>query len=449
MATKFVTNLDLNQNQLLNGRFESVASDPSTGNFEGRLIYNTTEDTIKVYSGSAWRKMIHDVGSTTTALVSSESNGSVSLSIADVVAAGASGLMTGADKTKLDNATATETPSTLVLRDSSGRFKAANPSADLDVANKSYVDGARQGLDVKASVRLATNAALPSYTYAANVITGDAAGILLIDGVQPGVGERVLVKNEGTQSNGVFTSPYNGIYDVTVNEVGEAFVLTRSADANTGTKVTPGMFTFVEEGNTWGDTGWLLTNDVIPIVLGSSNLTFVQFSAAGQTIAGNGLVKNGNAIDVVGTADRIVANADSIDIASTYVGQTSITTLGTITTGVWNGTDVAVADGGTGASVAGDARINLGAGGTRGPGVSQPILTRMVAVNIGDTTNTSFTITHGLGTRDVLVQVYDTASGTPTYETVITDVVRTDTNNVTISFSSAPATNAYRVVIVG
>ena len=44
MATKFVTNIDLNQTQILNGRLEALASDPGSGNFEGRLIYNTTED---------------------------------------------------------------------------------------------------------------------------------------------------------------------------------------------------------------------------------------------------------------------------------------------------------------------------------------------------------------------------------------------------------------------
>lgn len=440
MAQKFLTDIDLNQNELRNGKFQVVGTDPTTNNFEGRLIYNSTEDTIKVFTGSVWRKMIHGVSSSTTALTSSETNGAVTLSIADVVAAGASGLMTGADKTKLDNATATDTANTLVLRDSNGRFKAANPSADLDVANKSYVDAARQGLDVKDSVRLATNEALPAYTYDAGVITGASAGVLLIDGVQPSNGERVLVKNE-TSTN----APYNGIYVVTEYGNGGPFILTRSADANTDAKVTPGMFTFVEEGNTWGDSGWILTNDTIPINLGVTPLTFVQFSAAGQTIAGNGLTKVGNTIDVVGTANRISVSADAVDIASTYVGQTSITTLGTITTGEWAATDVAVAHGGTGASIAGDARINLGAGGTRGVGVSQPVLVRTVALTVGDTVNTNYVVQHGLGTRDVTVQVYDTA----TYETVVTDVVRTDTNNVTVTFSSAPASNSYRVVVTG
>ncbi len=54
-------------------------------------------------------------------------------------------------------------------------------------------------------------------------------------------------------------------------------------------------------------------------------------------------------------------------------------------------------------------------------------------------------ITHGLGTRDVSIQVYDNA----TYDTVIADVVRTDTHTATISFSTAPSSNAYRVVVVG
>ena len=62
MAQKFVTNLDLNSNQLLNATLQKVDSDPSVGNFEGRLIYHTGEDVIKVYSGSAWRTLIASVG---------------------------------------------------------------------------------------------------------------------------------------------------------------------------------------------------------------------------------------------------------------------------------------------------------------------------------------------------------------------------------------------------
>ena len=69
-----------------------------------------------------------------------------------------------------------------------------------------------------------------------------------------------------------------------------------------------------------------------------------------STVAGNGLTLTAGVLDIGGTSNRITVNADSIDIASTYIGQNSITTLGTITTGVWQGTTVAAAYGGTGQS---------------------------------------------------------------------------------------------------
>jgi len=71
--------------------------------------------------------------------------------------------------------------------------------------------------------------------------------------------------------------------------------------------------------------------------------------------------------------------------------------------------------------------------------------TKKVSATIGNGTNTSFAIAHNLGTRDVVVNVYDNSA----YDTVEVDVVRTDTNTVTVTFTVAPATDAYRVVIVG
>jgi hypothetical protein len=67
-------------------------------------------------------------------------------------------------------------------------------------------------------------------------------------------------------------------------------------------------------------------------------------------VAGAGLTYTNGVLDVVGTADRITVNANSIDIASTYVGQNTITTLGTIATGTWNATTIAANKGGTGQS---------------------------------------------------------------------------------------------------
>ena len=126
-----------------------------------------------------------------------------------------------------------------------------------------------------------------------------------------------------------------------------AFVLTRTPDGDEADELTGGAFTFVEEGTANADNGYVASHNGTPTV-GTTNITFEQFSGAGQIAAGAGLTKTGNTINVVGTADKITVSANALTIASTYVGQSSITTLGTISTGTWNGTEIGVAHGGTG-----------------------------------------------------------------------------------------------------
>lgn len=71
-------------------------------------------------------------------------------------------------------------------------------------------------------------------------------------------------------------------------------------------------------------------------------------------------------------------------------------------------------------------------------------VTKKYAGAITKSSSTSYTITHNLGTRDVIVQVYDPSS----YEQVLVDVKMTDANKVTLTFASAPSAN-YRVVVIG
>ena len=215
---------------------------------------------------------------------------------------------------------------------------------DDSLVNKSYVDAVANGLDVKASVRVATTANLAgSYNNGNGTITASSNGAISVDGVTLSVNDRVLVKDQTTQTQ-------NGFYKVTATgSGGAAFVLTRTPDADAASELTGGAFTFVEEGTANADNGFVLTTNGTP-TLGTTNITFEQFSGAGQISAGNGLTKTGNTIDAVGTSNRISVSANAIDIASTYVGQSSITTLGTITTGTWNADTIAVASGGTGLS---------------------------------------------------------------------------------------------------
>ena len=432
MAQKFLTNLNLNQNQLINATFEVLASDPGSGNFEGRLIYNSTTDTIKVYANAAWRSLPHTIVSgggagIAEALTVSESNGTVTLTL-NVADTDSAGLLPAAMWNMLTDATSDATASKLVKRDGSGNAKVATPTDAAHIATKGYVDAARQGLDVKQSVRAATVGAI---NISADLEAGD-----LIDGVTLVAGDRVLVKDQSTATeNGIYVAVASG-------------AASRSSDAN-GTADTgelkPGTFTFVEEGTVNSDKGFVVsTNGTITI--GSTSIAWTQFSGAGSFTAGDGLSQSGNTINVNVTSNRTAITADAIDISANYVGQSSITTLGTITTGVWNGTDVAVADGGTGASDATTARTNLGIKTTGGAVTTSAATLARVAAQ-GNTAHSSGTSTtavvHNFNTTDVIVQVYEVATG----ETVVGDVNRTNADTVTVVLLGNHSANAFRIVV--
>jgi hypothetical protein len=258
----------------------------------------------------------------------------------------------------------------------------------------------------------------------------------------------VLVKDQTTSAN-------NGIYTVTtVGTASTNWVLTRATDADnspTG-EVTPGMFTFVEEGTVNADSGWVLTTDGA-VTIDTTSLTFVQFSGAGQIIAGAGLTKTGNQIDVVGTANRITANADNIDIASTYVGQASITTVGTIATGVWQGTIVGATYGGTGVNN-GSNTITLGgsvstAGSFTTSGAYALTLTQTGATNVTlPTTGTLATLagTESLSNKTITASSFSgttvSASGNVTF-TSTTDASALGTAPVTMSGGLSVAKSIY------
>lgn len=187
-----------------------------------------------------------------------------------------------------------------------------DPTGPQDVATKAYVDAISQGLDIKASVKAATTVTGTLGTAYANGQT--------IDGYTLVTGDRILIKNQGTGSE-------NGIY--TVNASGTP---TRATDADTSAKVTPGLFVFVEQGTVNQDSGWVLTTDP-PITLGTTALVFAQFSGAGNIVAGAGLTKSGNTLDVVAADASITVAADSIGVKpSTTPGDVYIGNAGNVAT---------------------------------------------------------------------------------------------------------------------
>jgi hypothetical protein len=286
------------------------------------------------------------------------------------------------------------------------------PVNDNDAATKAYVDSVAEGLSIQQAVKALADS---------NVDL--SSSVLAVDSVSIVSGDRVLLIAQTDSAE-------NGIY------VSNGTTLARATDYNTAIEVATGDFVFVDSGSVYANTGWVQTEPVV--TLGTDNVLFSQFSGAGTFTAGNGLVLNGSEFDVVGTVDRITVGVDSVDIADTYVGQTSITTLGTVTIGTWNGDTIAVASGGTGAINPAAARANLGA--TTKYTAANPTLTQVGGI-------ATWSVVHNLGIRSVIVQVYEIA----TYEQVEVDVERTNTNDITLSWVSAAdvPVNSYQVVIIG
>jgi hypothetical protein len=504
MARKFLVSIDLNKNELQNAVIQNLGTAPSTP-LDGQIYYNTSDDTLYFYNGTQWvnfvqtsqiqyntfsnrpaantvpagtlffatdTNLLYLSDATTWDQISSFGTVSAQTSYGDSSSSGSSNDYSRADHThgtpsltstapqtlsvggtnsvgtastpaRADhvhalpnfgnvtaqtsfgsasaNGTGTEfarndhthgTPThdnaahsainlsalAVPLADvSMANYKITNlatPTADTDAATKAYVDATAQGLLIKEAVHLATAAILPNspaWTSAnGGTITAGSNTTLTVDGDQVLAGQRVLVKNEA--SLGGLGGEYNGIY--TLSQEGDGsnpWILVRSADANTSAEVKSGMFTFVQTGDTLANTGWVLTTDN-PITLNTTVLEFTQFSGAGTYTASNGV-----ALGAVGGANNFSAVAH------------------------------------TGISVS-----------SSGIAIDTTVVVRKYAANVGDGSNTSYTITHSLGTRDVIVTVYDNSSP---YAEVICDVQHTTTDAITLLFSVAPTSNQYRVVV--
>lgn len=254
----------------------------------------------------------------------------------------------------------------LDLQSTSKVINLPSPVDAGDAVSKSYVDSAIEGLAWKDSTRVGTQSNL-------NLSSPGAT----IDGVTMASQDRVLVRNQSTQSE-------NGIYVWN----GASTAMTRSLDASTFAELEQAVVT-VEEGT---DAGSTFRQTQVNGTIGSSNVVWASFGtaapAASETTAG---------IAEIATQAETDAGTDDARI---------VTPLKLAT---WSG------------------RI------------------KKYAVAIGDGSNTSYTVTHNLASRDVHVTVYNAS----TYDEVTTDVTHSTTNTLTIVFATAPSSNAYRVVVVG
>ena len=361
--------LDLQKNELRNAAIQVLATAPSSP-VTGQIYYNSDINDgpigIMVYNGSAWEAVGSIDGLQGTAPINvSISSGVATISI-DAADSDSAGSMSSAHYNLVNGATDNNTASTLVKRDADGDFAARDIDARMvtlsgtttnstDAATKGYVDSVAQGLDVKESVHVATTANLASLS-----------GLLTIDGHTVEVGQRVLVKNQSTASA-------NGIY------LAAESTWSRADDFDGTPAVDTGAFTFVEYGTANGGTGWVLTTTGT-ITIGTTALTFTQFSGGGTFTAGDALSLTGSEFDVkfdnssvgVNGSNQLEIKDNGVTSGKMAAGSVELNT-DTVT-----GT-LAIANGGTGASTVAD---NLVFAGPSTGGPSAPSFRSLVAGDI-------------------------------------------------------------------
>ncbi|AZU97632.1 hypothetical protein PGDDIFCJ_00002 [Thermus phage YS40_Isch] len=243
-----------------------------------------------------------------------------------------------------------------------------DPVNDGDAVNKKYVDALIEGINWKDNVRAASTS---------NVDISSPGPAL--DGVTLNIGDRILLKDQTTQSE-------NGIYIFN----GPSSPLTRAPDANTAKELINAVV-LVDEGTSNAGTVWRQTNVITN--LGTDNVVFQPFfpSAPLATITTAGIIR--------------IATQAEVDAGTTPDAAVTPLTLNN-----WS----------------------------KAP--------KRYTATIGDTTNTVYTITHNLNTRDIHVSVYNNSGN---YDDVEVEVRRPSVNSIEIRTSSPPGNNALRVVIIG
>jgi hypothetical protein len=231
-----------------------------------------------------------------------------------------------------------------------------DPTSALQLATKQYVDAVAEGLHIHAACAAATPATLASITGGTVTYNNGTAGVgatltlsvalTVLDGYTLLNGDRVLVKNEATQAN-------NGIYTWATGGT----VLTRATDFDTAPEMASGDFTFIVYGTLYANTGWVQTDPVT--VVGTSPVTWVQFSGAGAYTAGTGLTLTGTQFSITNTAVTATSYGSATQVGTFTVnaqGQLTAAANVTVTPAVGSIT-------GLGTGVATALAINVGSAG--------------------------------------------------------------------------------------
>jgi hypothetical protein len=469
MSRKFLTNLDLNTNELLNGVIQNLGTDPVSGK-AGQVYYNTSDQKLKYYNGgaSAWQyvgnsneeieDLIADLIDAGTGIFVDYNDGSSSLTITntgvvsvagtvdEVDVSASAGNVTislpstiNADTTgNAATATALETARTISLGGDLSGSASFNGTSDITISATVQPDSVALGTDTTGD-------------YVASASAGDGISI-------SGSGESAAL----TITNTGVLSVAGTNNEITVSaSVGNVTIGLPDNVTVSGDLVVDGNLT-VSGSTTYLNTATLTVED---------NIVLLNSNATGSAVADAGIeVERGDDPNASffwdESEDKWTANNGTTSTAVSLEGHThSASAITDFTEAVQDVVGTFVSDSGTIDFTYSDAGDSLSASvilatsnsylsTASGLAVDKSALetaliadnfTKKASANVGNGSATSFAITHNLNSRDVVVNVYDNG----TYDTVETDVTRTDANTVTVSFTVAPTSNAYRVVIIG
>lgn len=426
MARKFLVSVDLNKNELLNARIQNLGSAPSSP-VAGQIYFDTVDNVLYFYNGTSWiptsgaTDVIQDViGSSViggTGLTATYDNvsGETTIDLDDTtVTAGSYG-------------STTEIPTFTV--DAQGRLTAAGSttiSTDLDISSDSGSDTISllsETLTVSGGEGIDTSISSGTITISGEDASSTNKGIASFDSTDFSV------------TNGHVSLAKDPVITISGDVSGSA-TMTNLGDVEISTTIQPNS---VELGT---DT----TGNYIATISGTANEITVTGSGSESAavtiglpddveIAGN-LTIGGN-LDVAGSINSV--NTTEVNILDNKVVLNS------------NATGTPSADAGVKVERGDSDDVELlwnessDQWQLTNNGTDYHEITRKYKETLSSSA-TSYTITHNLGTQDVVVQIYEVASP---YQQVFTDVEHASSNVVTIKFATAPSAGEYRVVVIG